>query len=254
MGAAARGSARAPPGRGARIGPPPSGDVLRRIRADLLRRAAPARCKSRHHCRIVGAGLWLYPARAHRSGRTGPDRRGAELGARTGRRPRIDRTRLAMIAARLRGLPALSPRAQFVLVIALGLVAAVALFVLRPGPSGSVAFEELKLPSRADVPVAIAAARDGTIWFTLDSSTALGRLRNGQLEKVAKGVESIEPLGLAVDAEGRAWYTEAPTAGHRARIAGRHDRVVCARRRRLHGSDGSASGRTAPCGSPSTPC
>lgn len=115
-----------------------------------------------------------------------------------------------MIAARLRGLPALSPRVQFVLVIALGLVAAVALFVLRPGPSGSVAFEELKLPSRADVPVAIAAARDGTIWFTLDSSTALGRLRNGQLEKVAKGVESIEPLGLAVDAEGRAWYTEAP--------------------------------------------
>jgi virginiamycin B lyase len=115
-----------------------------------------------------------------------------------------------MMAARLRSLPAPSSRAWLVLVVALGLAAAVALFALRAGPSRSVAFEEMKLPSRADVPVAIAASRDGTIWFTLDSSTALGRLRNGQLEKVPKGVESIEPLGLAVDAEGRAWYTEAP--------------------------------------------
>jgi virginiamycin B lyase len=114
-----------------------------------------------------------------------------------------------MIAARLRGLPALSPRAWLVLAAALGLAAAVALFALRAGPPGSVAFEELRLPG-ADTPVAIAVARDGTIWFTLDSSTALGRLRNGQLEKVPKGAESLEPLGLAVDAEGRAWYTEAP--------------------------------------------
>lgn len=116
-----------------------------------------------------------------------------------------------MIAARLRGLPALSPRAWLVLVAALGLAAAVALFALRAGPPGSVAFEELRLPGGADTPVAIAAAPDGTIWFTLDSSAALGRLRNGQLEKVPKGVESVEPLGLAVDTEGRAWYTEAPT-------------------------------------------
>jgi len=116
-----------------------------------------------------------------------------------------------MIAARLRGLPTLSPRAWLVLVAALGLAAAVALFALRASPPGSVSFEELRLPGGADTPVAIAAARDGTIWFTLDSSTAPGRLRNGQLEKVPKGVESLEPLGLAVDAEGRAWYTEAPT-------------------------------------------
>ena len=115
-----------------------------------------------------------------------------------------------MTAARLRGLPAPSPRVWLGLAVVLGLAAAAAFFVLQPGPSKSVAFEELKLPGEGNIPVAIAAARDGTIWFTLDSSTVLGRLRNGRLESVPKGAESVEPLGLAVDAEGRAWYTEAP--------------------------------------------
>src|SRR4029434_1923501 len=35
-------------------------------------------------------------------------------------------------------------------------------------------------------------------------------LRMGQSQKLRKGVESVEPLGLAVDAGGRAWYTDAP--------------------------------------------
>ena len=48
------------------LGPAPSGHVLCRIRADLLRGAAAARCKSRRHWRVVGAGLRLHPARAHR--------------------------------------------------------------------------------------------------------------------------------------------------------------------------------------------
>jgi virginiamycin B lyase len=48
------------------------------------------------------------------------------------------------------------------------------------------------------------------VWFTLESSDAIGRLRNGRIERIRTGAQSIEPLGLAVDREGRAWYTEAP--------------------------------------------
>jgi len=48
------------------------------------------------------------------------------------------------------------------------------------------------------------------VWFTLEASDAIGILRDGRIQKLAKGPESVEPLGLAVDAGGRAWYTEAP--------------------------------------------
>ena len=114
-------------------------------------------------------------------------------------------------ATRLPMYPAGSWRAWLGLAIALTLVVAgLMLFTWPTGPSGPAGFEEIRLPNRTDIPVAIATAHDGTVWFTLESSDALGRLRNGQIERVPKDGESIEPLGLAVDADGRAWYTEAP--------------------------------------------
>ena len=63
---------------------------------------------------------------------------------------------------------------------------------------------------RRDIPVGIAPSPDGAIWFTLEASDAIGVLRNGTIQKLPKGADSVEPLGLAVDAGGRAWYTEAP--------------------------------------------
>ena len=101
-------------------------------------------------------------------------------------------------------------RAWLGLAIGLGLVTGLTILSWRTGPLNAGGFEEFRLPNRTDMPVAVAAARDGTVWFTLESSNAIGRLRNGQIERIPKGAESIEPLGLAVDAEGRAWYTEAP--------------------------------------------
>jgi virginiamycin B lyase len=109
-----------------------------------------------------------------------------------------------------RAFPAWSWPTWTALVIVVALVIGSTLFTLVTGPSSTRGFEELRLPNRTDIPVAIAAAPDGTVWFTLESSNAIGRLRNGRVERIPKATESIEPLGLAVDAEGRAWYTEAP--------------------------------------------
>jgi len=103
----------------------------------------------------------------------------------------------------------MSRRGWLSVVIAVGLVTAI-LIAWVTGRSSADGFEEIRLPNRTDIPVAIAAGPDGTVWFTLESSDAIGRLRNGQIERIRKGAQSIEPLGLAVDVEGRAWYTEAP--------------------------------------------
>jgi len=72
-------------------------------------------------------------------------------------------------------------------------------------------FDEYKLPDHVAFPVTLAAAPDRSgVWFTLESSNRLGLLRNGQFAFVRKEFESIEPLGLAIDAAGAAWFTEAP--------------------------------------------
>jgi virginiamycin B lyase len=69
-------------------------------------------------------------------------------------------------------------------------------------------YEEYKL--LGDTPVAVAVAADrSAVWFTLESSNTIGVLRNGTVAFVRKEFESIEPLGLAVDATGAAWFTEA---------------------------------------------
>jgi virginiamycin B lyase len=101
-------------------------------------------------------------------------------------------------------------RAWFAVAAAVGIAISVAPLAWRVGPWSSWGFQEFRLPNRTDIPVGIAVARDGTVWFTLESSDAIGLLRNGRIEKLPKGTDSVEPLGLAVDTIGRAWYTEAP--------------------------------------------
>jgi virginiamycin B lyase len=81
--------------------------------------------------------------------------------------------------------------------------------VWRPGTGSSWGFQEFRLQT-SDIPVGIAMSPDGAVWFTLEASDTIGILRNGRIEKLSKGVDSVEPLGLAVDAGGGAWYTEAP--------------------------------------------
>jgi virginiamycin B lyase len=96
------------------------------------------------------------------------------------------------------------------LAAAVGIVIGVAPLAWRVGPWSSWGFQEFRLPNRTDIPVGVAVARDGTVWFTLESSDTIGLFRDGQIQKLPKGTESVDPLGLAVDSAGRAWYTEAP--------------------------------------------
>jgi virginiamycin B lyase len=71
-------------------------------------------------------------------------------------------------------------------------------------------FTEYRMPSSTDIPAAVAVAPDGTVWVTIEFSDAIGILRNGRVEKIPKGRANFEPLGLAVDAKGHAWYTDGP--------------------------------------------
>ena len=106
-------------------------------------------------------------------------------------------------------LPTLSRGAGLSLLAAACLLIGMALSTRFDFSMRGRGFEEIKLASRADMPVAIAAARDGSVWFTLEASDAIGRVHNGQVTRISKGSDSIEPLGLVIDGDGSAWFTEA---------------------------------------------
>lgn len=97
----------------------------------------------------------------------------------------------------------------------LAIVAALLWLPVRlPWPMGGPdlrGFDEYKLPNGTAFPVTLAVAPDRSgVWFTLESSNRLGVLHhNGQFAFVRKEFDSIEPLGLAIDAAGAAWFTEA---------------------------------------------
>jgi virginiamycin B lyase len=69
-------------------------------------------------------------------------------------------------------------------------------------------FVEYRMGEPQDAPIAIAAGNDGSIWFTIDHADAIGRVRNGRIERLPTSSRNIEPLGLAVAADGSAWYTD----------------------------------------------
>lgn len=89
--------------------------------------------------------------------------------------------------------------------IAAGLVAA---WHLAPPPTAPVV--EYPMLEKNDIPAAIAAAKDGSIWFTIDFSDAIGVFRNGKIERIRKGSRNMDPIGIAVDQDGNAWYADAP--------------------------------------------
>ena len=63
-------------------------------------------------------------------------------------------------------------------------LAGVAAYVLSDSRCG-VQFVEYRMQDPLDTPTAIAAAPDGTIWFTIDLAAAVGRIRNGKLERIS---------------------------------------------------------------------
>ena len=85
----------------------------------------------------------------------------------------------------------------------------VATLVWRLGHWRDLDFIEHHMPVRTDIPTALAIAPDGSVWFTIEFSDAIAVFRNGRIERLRKGSQNLEPLGLAVDATGNAWYTDA---------------------------------------------
>jgi virginiamycin B lyase len=71
-------------------------------------------------------------------------------------------------------------------------------------------FTEFPMLVTTDIPTAIAAAPNGTVWFTIEFSDAIGIFRNGKIDRIRKGAQNLEPLGLAADGAGGAWYTDTP--------------------------------------------
>jgi virginiamycin B lyase len=71
-------------------------------------------------------------------------------------------------------------------------------------------FVEYAMTEKTDIPTAVAIAPDDTVWFTMDFASAIGRIRDGKVERIVTGKRNnVEPLGLAVDHNGTAWYTDA---------------------------------------------
>src|SRR5215510_8290748 len=105
--------------------------------------------------------------------------------------------------------PTPSTRRLCALLAVLGLTALMGITVklVQSGPPTGH-FIEYAMPHADEAPTAIAAAADGSIWFTIDRADALGHWREGRIERVPTPRRNFEPLGLAVAADGSAWYTD----------------------------------------------
>src|SRR5262245_63136474 len=93
-----------------------------------------------------------------------------------------------------------------VALVGLAVVAGGALLLVRAFAGEK--FVEYRMSEPHDSPIAIAAGPDGSIWFTIDHADAIGRVREGRVERLPTSSRNIEPMGLAVAADGSAWYTD----------------------------------------------
>ena len=92
--------------------------------------------------------------------------------------------------------------------VVLAAAAGLAWFAVGGMASTAPALDEYRVPDAQDIPAALALAPDQSVWFTLESSDAIGVLRDGQIQKVPRGGETLEALGLATDRDGGAWVTD----------------------------------------------
>jgi virginiamycin B lyase len=102
------------------------------------------------------------------------------------------------------------PRWRIALITAGFAVAALAgaAAALLPGVWSRARFVEYPMAQSEHMPIAVAAAVDGTVWFTIDGAAAIGRVRHGRIERLPKPGKSIEPIGLAAAPDGSVWYTD----------------------------------------------
>ncbi|HYL18456.1 MAG TPA: hypothetical protein VEV20_07230 [Burkholderiales bacterium] len=97
------------------------------------------------------------------------------------------------------------PLLYAVLALVVVLVGAVIAWKLLPSKTTIVEYS-MSVPT--DIPTAVAVAPDGSVWFTIDFGEGVGLIKDGKLQRVPKKGRSVEPIGLAVDANGIAWFTD----------------------------------------------
>jgi len=93
-------------------------------------------------------------------------------------------------------------------VAAVAVAAALVGFILVKKPGAGADFTEYPMQVASDIPTAVAVGPDKSVWFTIDFSDAVGLIRDGKLQRIAKPRKSVEPVGIAVDARGVAWFTD----------------------------------------------
>jgi virginiamycin B lyase len=71
-----------------------------------------------------------------------------------------------------------------------------------------IAVVEYPMTVATDIPTAVAAAPDGSVWFTIDFGEGVGLVRDGRVQRLPKKGRNVEPIGLGVDAKGTAWFTD----------------------------------------------
>lgn len=95
----------------------------------------------------------------------------------------------------------------FVLVVLLATAGAGLWWNMRPKQANVTEFAMLQ---STDMPVAVAVGPDDSVWFSIDFAAAIGRIRDGKVERIAKTGKNVDALGIAVDAQGNAWYADSP--------------------------------------------
>jgi virginiamycin B lyase len=100
--------------------------------------------------------------------------------------------------------------------VAIALAATLLWRAKRPdGTTGD--FIEYAMTLDSDIPTAVAIGPDDTVWFTIGFADAVGMIRDGKLQRLPKAKKNVEPVGLAVDAQGAAWFAD-PTEVQISRI------------------------------------
>lgn len=96
----------------------------------------------------------------------------------------------------------------WVVIVLVTLLLVVGVWIWRFGSRSDPGFIEYPMLHSSDIPTTVAIAPDGTVWFTIDFSDAIGLFRNGKIERLSKGTRNLEPIGLAAVPDGSAWYTD----------------------------------------------
>lgn len=87
------------------------------------------------------------------------------------------------------------------------LAAGAAFLTLRPS-SPSAHFVDYPVRKASRMPTAISAGPDGSVWFSMDLSDEIGRLRDGRIDFLPTGIKAVEPVGIAAAPDGTAWFTD----------------------------------------------